>query len=531
GAPFTQGTISSIPIGCNISLEGFLLLILLLVVIIVTVVIVAVILVVVIVEIVGVVIVVTIIGVVVVIGVFAIIKLLFVIIGGGKIVGGAIGACSGGIASNSEKINQTFDRLQKLVSQLELLGEKILQEDINQKLLKSLSLEWNTHVVVWRNKADLDTMSMDYLYNNLKVYEPEVKGMSSSNSSTQNMAFVSSSNNKSTNGTVNTSQAVNTALGVSTTGTQANTANIDNLSDIVICEFLASQPSSPQLVNEDLEYIHPDDFEEMDLRWQIAMSTMRARRFLKKTGRKLTVNGNENIGFDKSNVECYNCHKRRHFARECKAPRSQDIKHKEITRRTMNVETPASTALVSCDGLGGYDWSDQAEEGLNYALMAYTSTSSDSKALGVKDLEEQNGVVERRNHTPIEAARTMLIYAKASLFLWAEAVATACYTQNRSIVRICLGPALHEMTPATISSVLVPNPSSLTLFVPPSRTDWDMFFQPLFDELLTPLPNVDHPAPEVIAPIAEVVALKPAASIGSPSLTTVDQNAPLPSNS
>ncbi|GKB92886.1 retrovirus-related pol polyprotein from transposon TNT 1-94 [Tanacetum coccineum] len=216
------------------------------------------------------------------------------------------------------------------------------QEDVNQKLLRSLSPEWNTHVVVWRNKADLDTMSMDDLYNNLKVYEPEVKGMSSS---------------------------INVA----------NSTNIDNLSDAVICSFFASQPNSPQLVHEDLQQIHPDDMEEMDLRWQMAMLTMRARRFLKNTGRKLTVNGNETIGFDKSKVECYNCHKRGHFARECRAPRNQDNKNKESSRRSVPVETSTSTALVSCDGLGGYDWSDQAEEGPNYALMAFSSSSPDSE--------------------------------------------------------------------------------------------------------------------------------------------------------
>ncbi|GJS98995.1 hypothetical protein Tco_0820165 [Tanacetum coccineum] len=87
------------------------------------------------------------------------------------------------------------------------------------------------------------------------------------------------------------------------------------------------------------------------------------------------------------------------------------------------------------------------------------------------------------------------------------------------------------MTPATISSELVPNPSSSTPFVPPLRTDWDLLFQPLFDELLNPPPSVDLPAPEVIALIAEVVAPEPAASIGSPSSTTVDQDAPSPSNS
>ncbi|GJR66433.1 retrovirus-related pol polyprotein from transposon TNT 1-94 [Tanacetum coccineum] len=90
---------------------------------------------------------------------------------------------------------------------------------------------------------------------------------------------------------------------------------------------------------------------------------------------------------------------------------------------------------------------------------------------------------------------------------------------------------LHEMTPATINSGLVPNPPPSTPFVPPLRTDWDLLFQPLFDELLNPSLSVDRPAPEVIAPIAEVVTLEPAASTGSPSSTTINQDAPSPSNS
>nr|GFA67319.1 hypothetical protein [Tanacetum cinerariifolium] len=206
----------------------------------------------------------------------------------------------------------------------------------------------------WRNKAHFDRMSMDDLYNNLKVYELEVKGMFSSRSSTQNMAFVSSSNNN----TGSTNGAVNTAHGVSTVSTQVNAAysiNIDNLSDVVICSFFASQPNIPQLVHEDLEQIHPYDMEEVNLRWQMTMLTMRARRFLKNARRKLTVNGNKTIGFNKSKVECYNCHKSGHFARECKAPKNQDNKHKETLQRSVPVEIHASTALVSCDGLGGYD--------------------------------------------------------------------------------------------------------------------------------------------------------------------------------
>ncbi|GJT15136.1 ribonuclease H-like domain-containing protein [Tanacetum coccineum] len=182
------------------------------------------------------------------------------------------------------------------------------------------------------------------------------------------MAFVSSSNNN----TSSSNKIVNAAHGVTTTSTQVNIAysiNIDNLSDVVICSFFASQPNSSQLAHEDLQQIHLDDIEEMDLRWQMAMLTMRARRFLKNKERKLTVNSNGTIGFDKSKVECYNYHKRGHFARECKAPTNQDNKNKESLRRSVPVETTTSTALVSCDGLGGYDWSDQAEEGPNYALM------------------------------------------------------------------------------------------------------------------------------------------------------------------
>ncbi|GJV46263.1 putative ribonuclease H-like domain-containing protein [Tanacetum coccineum] len=237
------------------------------------------------------------------------------------------------------------------------------------------------------------------------------------------------------------------------------------------------------------------------------------------------------------------------------------------------------------------DGTDNGTEFVNQTLREYYKKINISHETSVARSPQQNGIVERRNHTLIKAARTMLIYVKALLFLWAEAVATACYTKNYSIVRLrhgktpyellhdkppdlsffyvfgvlCYptndsgpelgklqkkkldidfdeltamasehnssGPTLHEMTPATISSGLVPNPPPSTPFVPPLRSDWDLLFQPLFDELLTPPPSVDHPAPEVIAPIADVVAPEPAASTGSPSSTTVDQDAPSPSNS
>ncbi|GJX63278.1 putative ribonuclease H-like domain-containing protein [Tanacetum coccineum] len=167
------------------------------------------------------------------------------------------------------------------------------------------------HTIVWRKKPEIKTLSLDDLFNNLKAYETE--------------------------------------------GAADSSTTVKNLSDAVIYSFFASQPSIPQLDNEDLQQIHPDDLEEMDLRWNIAMLTMRARRFKEYWEKEnLDMANKERIGLT--------------------SPRN-----KEPTRRTVPVEATTSNALVSqCDGFG-YDWSDQAKEGpTNFALMDYSLTSSTS---------------------------------------------------------------------------------------------------------------------------------------------------------
>ncbi|GJY50005.1 hypothetical protein Tco_0439961 [Tanacetum coccineum] len=236
-----------------------------------------------------------------------------------------------------ETMDQTFDMLQKLISQLEIQEEVINQEDMNLKLLRSLPSECKTHALIWRNKVEIETISLDDLYNNLKINEPEITGSSSTSQNSQNVAFVSNS----TNNTNNTNKADDTAHGVSTTHstthTQGNGVNsicLDNLCDVVICAFLASQPNSLQLSQKDLEQLHPDDLEEMDLQWEMAMLTIRARRFIKRIGRKLDING-QRVSFDKSKVECYNIHKHRHFTRECRFPRNQENKGRDNNTRTI----------------------------------------------------------------------------------------------------------------------------------------------------------------------------------------------------
>ncbi|GKE88122.1 ribonuclease H-like domain-containing protein [Tanacetum coccineum] len=235
----------------------------------------------------------------------------------------------------------------KTAEQKLIHGEVISQEDANLKLLRSLPSAWNNIALIMRNKSDLDTLSMDDLYNNLKVYESKIKVQSSSSSNSQNVAFVSIENTSSTN------EAFNTAHEVSTTSSQVQ-AFSSTYADDVMFSFFANQSNSPQLENEDLEQINTDDLEEMDLKWQVAMLTIRVKRFLKKTGRNLNFNGKETFGFNKTKVECYNCYRRGHFAKECRAPRKQGNKIGDAPRRVVPLETPTK-ALVVQDGIDGYD--------------------------------------------------------------------------------------------------------------------------------------------------------------------------------
>nr|GEZ92189.1 hypothetical protein [Tanacetum cinerariifolium] len=163
----------------------------------------------------------------------------------------------------------------------------------------------------------------------------------------------------------------------------------------------------PQLDNKDLKHIDADDLEEMDLKWQMVMRTMRARKFLQKTGRNLGANGPTSMGFDMAKVECYNCHRKGHFARECRSPKdSRRTAVAEPQRRNVLVETSTSNALVSqCDGTGTYDWSYQAEEEpTNFVLMAFSSSSSNSSSDCETGLEsvEARFLVYKQNESVLE---------------------------------------------------------------------------------------------------------------------------------
>nr|GFC90925.1 hypothetical protein [Tanacetum cinerariifolium] len=152
-----------------------------------------------------------------------------------------------------------------------------------------------------------------------------------------------------------------------------------NLSDATVYAFLANQPNGSQLMREDLKQIHEDDLEEMDLKWQLELLSMRAMSFFQKTGKKITINGSDTTGYDKAEVECFNYHKKWHFSRECRVPMNQEnrTRNQETTIRTVNVEDMSSKEMVAIDGVG-FDWSYMADDEAttNMAFMAFSDSET-----------------------------------------------------------------------------------------------------------------------------------------------------------
>ncbi|GJW64027.1 hypothetical protein Tco_0115911 [Tanacetum coccineum] len=190
--------------------------------------------------------------------------------------------------SNTEGLHKGYDRFQSLLSQLEIHGAGVSTEDANQKFLRSLPSAWSQVSLIMRTKPGVDSLSFDDLYNNLRVFESDVKG-STASSSPQNVAFVFENTN-STND-VSTAYCVPNPSGQNSQYEQTSSYSL-----------LANQSSCPQLDHEDLEQIDEYDLEEMDLKWQVAMISMRMKKFYKKTG---------------------------HFARECRIKGNQDNRRRD----------------------------------------------------------------------------------------------------------------------------------------------------------------------------------------------------------
>nr|GFC16048.1 hypothetical protein [Tanacetum cinerariifolium] len=232
----------------------------------------------------------------------------------------------------SETLDQTFNRLQVIISQLQFIDVKIKHDDLNQKFLTSLAAEWLMHTIVWRNRSDLDTMSLDDLGNE----------------------------------DVNTASVSTASTNVATDSANVGVASI---SKDTACAYIASQSSDSQIKFEDINQIDEDDMEDMDIKWNMALLSMRADKFWKKTWKKIIIQGSNVEGFDKSKVEFFNYHKMGHFTKEYRAHRIQDRGRRDNYRQGSNVEEQAPKALIAIDEVG-WDWSYMANDEENHALVA-----------------------------------------------------------------------------------------------------------------------------------------------------------------
>ncbi|GKA54217.1 ribonuclease H-like domain-containing protein, partial [Tanacetum coccineum] len=248
-----------------------------------------------------------------------------------------------------EELDSAYERFQNILSMLELYDAKVSHEDANLKFLRSLPSVWHVVATMIRGQPGLDELEFDDLYNNLKVYEHELKGVSNSNS--QNIAFLS-------------------------TEVKGSTLKQNE----IICSFFAQQASIPITHDdEDLLPIDEDAMEEIDIRWQVAMITARIRKFMRKTGRPIDLKPKNGITFDKSKIECFNCQKLGHFARECRFAKYQENRaNGRKEKKIVAIKESNSKALVATDNNEEIDWTKEFDaEPVTFAMMALTEVEQD----------------------------------------------------------------------------------------------------------------------------------------------------------
>ncbi|GJU91347.1 ribonuclease H-like domain-containing protein [Tanacetum coccineum] len=266
----------------------------------------------------------------------------------------------------------------KMQKDLEAHGAEVSTEDANHKFLRSLPPAWSNLAMTMRTKPDVDTLSIDDLYNNLRVFEQELTSTSKSSASAQNVAFVSHSKSS-------TNKVKSGHTGAYSTYTPSTSSNNiperevpAGFADEVIYSLFAKQSEDLDLLHEDLEQIDDMDIEEMDINWQIAMIAIRMKKFYKKTGRRVRIDGNKPVGFDKKKLECFKCHNTGHFARECPSKGTNDGKKRDSFYQDQGAgkkEQNQNCLLTMDDGV--VNWGEHTEEEVetNHALMAISSNN------------------------------------------------------------------------------------------------------------------------------------------------------------
>ncbi|GJS35714.1 putative ribonuclease H-like domain-containing protein [Tanacetum coccineum] len=302
--------------------------------------------------------------------------------------------------SNSEGLHKAYDRFQSLLSQLEIHGAGVSTEDANQKFLRSLPSSWSQVSLIMRTKLVVDSLNFDDLYNNLRVFETDVKGSTGSSSSAQNVAFVSSESTSSTN-------EISTAYGATiSSGYNSQKENSSSYTDELMHSLFANQSS-------------------------VAMISMILKKFYKKTGRKLQFDAKEPVAFNKTKVECLHCDNTGHFARECKSKGNQDIRRRDV-------------------GNTGYKAKDNGrrqDEQENFALMAYSHSCLNTKVTSCsKECEESYAKLKKLFDEQREQLGDASIEIKAYTLALAKVEAQlVCHQKNQLAYEEKIGLGFSEL--------------------------------------------------------------------------------------
>ncbi|GJW60860.1 retrovirus-related pol polyprotein from transposon TNT 1-94 [Tanacetum coccineum] len=384
--------------------------------------------------------------------------------------------------------DQTFDRLQKLISQLEIQGEVIAQEDMNLKLLRSLPSEWKTHALIWRNKEEIETISLDDLYNNLKIYEPELTGSSCTSQKLQNVAFgvlqqaprnqenMRTENGSSSNSDSEVDSCSKTCVkAYATLKEQYDSLNSDyNKSQFNLVSYKAGLESVEARLVEYKKKLEKAEKERDELKLTLEKfqnSSKSLNNLLEsqvsdkfKTGLGYNaasstaaspavesfVNSSEmleNQEYNKSKSD-----KGYHavpppytgnfipskpdlmFMDEIVESENVDVITIITPSDVKKVETNHESADIKNKGDAVEPKTVRKNSFRSLIIKDWNSDDDSEREFSVARTPQQNDVAKRKNRTLIEATRTMLVDSKLQTSFWAEVVNTACYVLNRVLV-------------------------------------------------------------------------------------------------
>ncbi|GJZ38809.1 ribonuclease H-like domain-containing protein, partial [Tanacetum coccineum] len=440
--------------------------------------------------------------------------------------------------SSSEGLEKGYDRFQQLLSQLEAHGAEVSTEDANHMFLRSLPPPWSNLAMTMRTKPNVDTLSIDDLYNNLRVFEQELTSTSKLSASAQNVAFVSHS--KSNTNKVKSTGAYSTYTPSTSSNNIPEREVPTGFADEVIYSLFVKQPEDLDLLHEDLEQINDLDIEEMDINWQIAMIAIRMKKFYKKTGRRVRIDGNKPGTNDGK--------KRDSFYQDQGAGKKEQNQNCLLTMddgvvnwgdyTVEEVETNHALMAISSNNEKTVDsWKDSFK---NLWKLVNSGMSSNSKVgLGFSKIDNLKGVLHPLtvDYTPKpqqEIDESLYVYGKKGPQKHKTSVLDDKFndvpkevSESKSVTtneKVVSEPKPKEVEPSCVTHVKTPRQPMKNQETPKvNRKNWNEVMERELGEVWNNENRVNHANHFVPRPV-QLNAVRPNSNSVRPNVNTVRQN-------